>query len=158
MDLYHKEQHGTGAKKYHRLTKKSSEDKLTYNLEEIEAHLATPLATSTLLSQLSPPTSLQIPVKGPSSDISDIDNYQYTHQDALDRTLHKYLKDDKNSVPKYSTNVSRHPEDNISSYLSKFESLQHTSSMYDNLRQNGPVSLDKSCEDYMNILKKKYGF
>ncbi|CAL4212074.1 unnamed protein product, partial [Meganyctiphanes norvegica] len=158
MDLYHKEQHGAGANKYQRITKKSStENQLGFNLQEIEAHLKTPLATSTLLGQLSPPSSLQIPVKGPSNT-SDNDTYHYTHQDALDRTLNKYLKDEKMFIPKYSTTETSHPEENISSYLSKFENLQHATSLYDSLRQNGPVSLDKSCEDYMNVLKKKYGF
>ncbi|KAK7006775.1 hypothetical protein SK128_028554, partial [Halocaridina rubra] len=118
--------------------KKSSAEALSASLREIEIHLQTPYATSTLLGQLTPPPSLQLP-KSPIS----IDSYHYTHCDNLDRTLQKYLKVDNDNSRFLSTDEKPH---------ARISPMQPSPMLQDTL-----PTLDKSCEDYVDLLKKKYG-
>ncbi|XP_053636585.1 uveal autoantigen with coiled-coil domains and ankyrin repeats isoform X2 [Cherax quadricarinatus] len=126
----------------HRLpqTQKLHEDSLSVSLQEIDNHLKTPFATSTFLGQLTPPSSLQLP-KAPSN----IDSYHYTHSDSLECALHKYLS----TVDKpRSLLADDKPQARISPMQPSVHSLKH-----DRL-----PSLDQSCESYVDLLKKKYGF
>ncbi|XP_069190138.1 uveal autoantigen with coiled-coil domains and ankyrin repeats-like isoform X1 [Procambarus clarkii] len=141
MALY-QHQAQTNHNHVHRLTRtqKPHEESLSISLQEIDNHLKKPFAASTFLGQLTPPSSLLLP-KAPSN----IDSYHYTHSDFLERTLHKYL--DSADKPRYVP-----CDDKPQARISPMQPLAHS------LKHERLPSLDQSCEDYVELLKKKYGF
>ncbi|XP_066987838.1 LOW QUALITY PROTEIN: interaptin-like [Macrobrachium rosenbergii] len=119
---------------------KKREDSLSINLREINAHLQSPLASSTLLGRLTPPTSLN-----PSKAPCNIDSYHYTHSDSMDRMLQKCLKVAETDHSRYLSTSDDKPHARISPMQSSHQSLQ-----------DALPSLDKSCEAYVDLLNKKY--
>ncbi|KAG0730029.1 hypothetical protein GWK47_029149 [Chionoecetes opilio] len=126
----------------HSLTasRKHHEDPLSISLQEIDKHLKTPLATSEFIRQLTPPVSLQLPPPP-----GNIDSYHYTHSDLLDRTLHSYLNSSTRS--RYSVTDDK-PQAKISPLQPSSHHSQHHSRLPD---------LEQSRDDYVDLLKMKYG-
>ncbi|XP_064104609.1 interaptin-like isoform X2 [Macrobrachium nipponense] len=118
---------------------KKREDSLSINLREINAHLQSPLASSTLLGRLTPPTSLN-----PSKAPCNIDSYHYTHSDSMDRMLQKCLKVAETDHSRYLSTSDDKPHARISP-------MQSSQSL-----QGALPNLDKSCEAYVDLLNKKY--
>ncbi|XP_068208892.1 ankyrin repeat domain-containing protein 30A-like [Palaemon carinicauda] len=118
---------------------KKRDDSLSINLREINAHLQSPLASSTLLGRLTPPKSLN-PPKSPGN----IDSYHYTHADSMDRMLQKCLKAAENDHSRYLSTSDDKPHARISP-------MQTSQSLQDSL-----PSMDKSCKAYVDLLNKKY--
>ncbi|ROT69426.1 hypothetical protein C7M84_012374 [Penaeus vannamei] len=141
MDLYQHEVQ-TKHNHIHKNTQlnKPKEESVSINLREINAHLQTPFASSTFLGQLTPPSSLHLP-KAPSN----IDSYHYTHSDTLDRTLNKYLSS-VDERPR-SVRIDDKPQTRTSH-------VQPPPTLW---RKEQVPTLDQSCEDYVDLLRKKYG-